>query len=251
MPYLYIKNYWELVYLNSGDVMYNNIKAEIEKYLKKYPLAIYIYKQLIQIGDVYAMGGLLREYRDHSEIIELRDADFTINIKNRKMWNELLEQVPHKNNQFGGYKFVCSGFIIDVWDVKTTWAFKKGKVKIENENYFDNLTKTVFLNLDAIVYDLTNEKWNDQAYQNALKKGEVGIVLKDNPFEELNILRAMILREKYDMKYSSELARILLNYFKNENFYEDMLKMQNERYGYVILNSEKMWQEVEKARIEI
>lgn len=228
--------------------MYNNLRIEIEEYLKKYPPALWLYEMLIQAGDVYVMGGLLREYKDKDKIVELRDADFTIDIKNRKVWDELLRRVPHKRNHFGGYKFLCSGFIIDIWDVKKTWAFEKQVIKVENNNYFEYLSKSVFLNLDAIIYDLTNDKWNDLIYQNAVKNGELEIVLRENPFKELNILRAMVLREKYNMRYSEELAKMILDCSAEDTFLKDIMEIQEGRYGYIILSKEKIKQEVENAR---
>ena len=33
--------------------MYNNLRIEIEEYLKKYPPALWLYKMLMQAGDVY------------------------------------------------------------------------------------------------------------------------------------------------------------------------------------------------------
>ena len=248
MLFHYTRNYWVSVYRNNGDFMYNNLRIEIEEYLKKYPPALWIYEMLIQAGDVYVMGGLLREYKDKDKIVELRDADFTIDIKNRKVWDELLRRVPHKRNHFGGYKFLCSGFIIDIWDVKKTWAFEKQVIKVENNNYFEYLSKSVFLNLDAIIYDLTNDKWNDLIYQNAVKNGELEIVLRENPFKELNILRAMVLREKYNMRYSEELAKMILDCSAEDTFLKDIMEIQEGRYGYIILSKEKIKQEVENAR---
>ena len=45
---------------------------------------------------------------------------FSINIKNRELWKELLNEMPHTLNHFGGDKFMCSGFIVDIWDVAET-----------------------------------------------------------------------------------------------------------------------------------
>ena len=143
---------------------------------------------------------------------------------------------------------MCSGFIIDIWDVKKTWAFEKQVIKVENNNYFEYLSKSVFLNLDAIIYDLTNDKWNDLIYQNAVKNGELEIVLRENPFKELNILRAMVLREKYNMRYSEELAKMILDCSAEDTFLKDIMEIQEGRYGYIILSKEKIKQEVENAR---
>ena len=45
--------------------------------------------------------------------------------------------------------------------MKETWAFKEQKVLANEKNYFNKLPDTVFLNMDALVYDLKKDIWND------------------------------------------------------------------------------------------
>lgn len=66
--------------------MCNKIRTEVEAYLAQYPPALSLFRKIMKVGDVYIVGGLLREYRDNGKIQELRDADFSINIKNRELW---------------------------------------------------------------------------------------------------------------------------------------------------------------------
>ena len=225
-----------------------NLKEEVEKFFEKYPPALEIYNKLTQVGEVYIMGGILRELKDNGRIEKLRDADFAIDIKNKIIWKELINEVPNKKNHFGGYKFLCSNFIIDIWDVKKTWAFENDIIKVVDNDYFSNLSKSVYLNMDAIVYDLKNDRWNDDIYNVAKESGVIDIVLKKNPFEELNVLRAMVLRQKYSMKYSKELAKIILEYAEKESFEENMLKMQEKRYGNSLLKKEQIQREIINAR---
>ena len=227
--------------------MQNNICKEIEKYLTKYPPALMVFRMLLEAGEVYAIGGLLREFRDNQKIVHLRDADFAVYIKDSKVWNDLLSQIPYTRNQFGGYKFLCSGFIIDIWDVRETWAFRKKYIKVEDGDYFDYLPQSVFLNIDAIVCDLKTDRWNDTIYREAIRKKELGIILKDNPFTELNILRSMILRKRYDMRYSIELGELILSYKPVEKLVRELMEIQKGRYGYEVLKEEEIWDEVKTA----
>ena len=224
--------------------MYSNVNEEIESFLAKYPSAWKIYQMLLQTGDIYVMGGLLREFRDNHQITELRDADFAVNIKNKEIWSNLLSQISHKRNRFGGYKFSCSGLIIDIWDVRETWAFSKGIIKVNDNDYFTYLPNSVFLNIDALVYDLQNNRWNDDIYQKAVKSGELGIILKENPFEKLNVLRAMILRKRYSMRYSAELANVILKYARQSCFLQEIMEIQQDRYGYSVLSKDCIIQEI-------
>lgn len=228
----------------------NDIKKEIQSYLVEYPPAYQVFEALLQVGDVYIMGGLLREYRDNGKINDLRDADFCVNIKKAELWEELLRTVPNSLNRFHGHKFLCSGFIIDVWDVKDTWAFKKQQVFACDGEYFNRLPETVFLNMDALAYDLKNDIWNDHIYNEAMKSKVLGIVLAENPFIELNIIRAMILRRKYNMKYSEELARIIYQQANVENFINQAMDIQIRRYGYSVIDREYIEEEIGIARAE-
>lgn len=228
--------------------MGSNIKIEIEKYLEKYPPALELFKILLKTGEVYAVGGMLREFKDNGKIIDLRDADFSVHIKNREMWNALLEKIPYTRNNFGGYKFLCSGFIIDVWNVKETWAFRENIIEVEEGKYFEKLAQSVFLNVDAIVYDFINDRWNDMIYQQAMEKRELGVVLKSNPFVELNILRAMVLRKRYEMFYSNELKDLIATHSVKNNFCNILIEMQKRRYKKYVLPEEDILHEIELCK---
>lgn len=222
-----------------------NIQNEIKRYLQEYPPALEVFNNLLEIGDVYAIGGLPREYMDNGAIKTLRDADFSIYIKDQSLWDKLLNKIPHKINQFGGHKFQCKEFFVDIWDVKNTWAFKNNIIRITDQKYFENLSQSVFLNMDAIVYDITNNRWNKSIYEDAMERKVLDIVLKENPFVELNILRAMILRRKYEMVYADTLKNIICEYSKNnDDFAEKIMNIQKKRYKNNVLEKEMVQEEI-------
>lgn len=107
------------------------------------------------------------------------------------------------------------------------------------------------MNIDAIVCDLKTDRWNDTIYREAIRKKELGIILKDNPFTELNILRAMILRKRYDMRYSIELGELILSYKPAEKLVQKLMEIQKGRYGYEVLEEKEIWDEVKLAHIPL
>ena len=228
--------------------MCNKIRTEVEAYLAQYPPALSLFRKIMKVGDVYIVGGLLREYRDNGKIQELRDADFSINIKNRELWKELLNEMSHTLNHFGGYKFMCSGFIVDIWDVAETWAFQKHFIEVEDKDYFEHLTDSVYLNIDAIAYDLSNDKWNDSGYRKAMESNILDLVLAENPYIELNLLRAMVLRRKYNMQYSKKLKNVILTYSEHKEFVADLMMIQQNRYGYKVLSEIAINAEIQKCK---
>ena len=42
------------------------------------------------------------------------------------------------------------------------------------------LPKTVFLNMDAIIYDMKNDKWYDTEYKKAMETKVLDIILEEN-----------------------------------------------------------------------
>lgn len=217
----------------------NNIKSAVDTYIRKYPPAFELFQDLLEVGDVYMIGGVLREYRDKEKIEDLRDADFIIDIHDRPKWERIISIYRPGRNHFEGYKFSCSGFIVDVWEMEKTWALKNNIVTMSGNDWLSTLPKTVFLNMDAIIYDMKHDRWYDREYRQAKDTGVLDVVLEDNPYVELNVLRAMILQKKYDMTYSRRLRDIIRKCLENDvNLKQTLMDIQYNRYQKKILTEQ-------------
>ncbi len=224
----------------------------IVKYLIKHPPAYELFEQLLLVGDLYLIGGILREYRDKGDIENLRDADFVIQVKNHAAWRKLLTLYATENNRFGGYKLKCSGLLIDIWELENTWAFQHDILTCKKDEYLTYLPQTVFLNIDSIIYDINNDIWYDEIYVQAMQEKVLDVVLKDNPFITLNIIRAMILRMKYQLKYSNRLREIFLSEVqKHKDIVYDLLEIQINRYGEYVLLQEDIERELQICKTGI
>lgn len=213
----------------------------IFSYLEKYPPSLALFQMLERAGNLYLIGGVLREYRDRGEIHDLRDIDIVIDIRNQNVWKEILETYPPKKNSFGGYKLVCSALIVDIWPLEETWAYREQHIVCEPEEYVRNLPKTVFLNLDAIIYDLNEDFWYDEQYLEAMNSHILDVVLEKNPQILLNIVRAMVLKKRYDMSFSEKLRNIIREQMNLEgDFVGKLLEIQEERYGKMIISGEEI-----------
>lgn len=82
----------------------------------------------------------------------------------------------------------------------------------------------------------------------AMKSRVLDIVLAENPFVELNIIRAMVLRKKYNMIYSKKLANIICEYSQMKNFTDQVMAIQKKRYGYYVVDKKIIEEEIEVAR---
>lgn len=221
------------------------LKEVIYLYLEKYPPALKLFRMLEEIGNIYLIGGVLREFKDNNNIINLRDIDIIIDVKNNEYLEKILFEFEVGKNRFGGYKLFCSGLIVDIWPLDETWAYKNQIIKCKPTKYVENLTNTVFLNIDAIVYDMKRNIWYDSKYQEAMRSRVLDVVLKCNPEVPLNIVRAIVLKRRYDMIYSKRLKCIIKEEMSaKENFLDMLMGIQLKRYKTEILSKELLKDEL-------
>ena len=213
------------------------ILKSIENYLNYHPPAEQLFKELYEIGELYLIGGVLREFLDAGDIKNLRDIDIVINTKEIDKFNEICLKYQAQKNSFDGYKMMCTDLVVDVWRIEQTWAYRENVVQCQENDYLKNLTRTVFYNIDSIVYDIKKDMWYDDVYKKAKENNMLDIVLEENPYIDLNILRGMILQSTYDMEYSSKIKDIVRDRYQQENNYEKLLyDIEIKRYKREILS---------------
>lgn len=216
-----------------------SLKEMIHLYLKKHPPALELFNMLEKAGSLYLIGGVLREFKDNGDILDLRDIDIVIDVEDDECWENILSKFHTNKNRFGGYKLYCSGLIVDIWPLDETWAYKNNIVKCSPEKYAECLADTVFLNIDAIVYDMKNNIWYDRKYQEAMRSRVLDVVLECNPEVPLNVIRAIMLKKRYDMTYSKRLKCIIKKEMNaRENFLDMLMNIQVKRYKREILSKE-------------
>lgn len=191
-----------------------SLKRSVMDYLEEHIPARKMLEKMENIGKIYLIGGVLREFQDHNSIQYLRDIDIVIDVFDEKEWGFFLQNYKPTKNEFGGNKFKCSGLIFDAWRIEETWAFRNRLVPFKKQEEAKCLINTVYLNLDGIVYDWTNEQWHMKKYREAMQSRILDVVLKENPKKELNLARACVLRDRYDMEFSDRLSTEFEEYFR-------------------------------------
>ena len=189
------------------------------------------------VGTVNKRAGSVNESMETGDIENVRDIDLVISTKKVGQFHEICAKYHTKKNSFGGYKINCDDFTIDLWRIESTWAYKKNIIKCSEEDYLKNLPYTVFYNMDSLVYDIKNNIWYDDLYKETKESNVLDIVLEENPHVDLNILRGMIFQNRYHMKYSERLKKLICERCKNEKEYEKILySIELKRYKKEILS---------------
>lgn len=214
-----------------------SIRSNLKEYLNHHPIADQLFMKLYNIGELYLIGGILREFLETCDFRNVRDIDLVISTKEVDQFHKICMKYHTKKNSFGGYKINCDGITIDVWNIENTWAYKKNIIKCFEEDYFKNLPYTVFYNLDSLIYDVKNDIWYDDFYKEAKESNVLDIVLEENPQIDLNILRGMIFQNRYHMEYSERLIKLIHERCRNEKEYGKILyAIQLKRYKKKILS---------------
>ena len=191
---------------------------------------------------VYLFGGAIRDFLD-GNLEFSRDVDFVIEANSTNsldIENYLKEftKITYKKNRYDGYKIIFNKHLtVDIWNLSDTWAFKTNKL-IPSAT---NLMKSVYLNVDALVYSLNSDSFLDNCditYSDIIKNHLLDIVFEETPFEDLNLLRALVLKKKYSLELSSKLSRRLMHYIENEktSVIDNFMNLQIAHYNQVILD---------------
>lgn len=226
-----------------------NMEELLRDYLEKHYPARILFDRLQTMGNIYLIGGVLREIKDNGTIHYLRDIDMVLDTSDENAYNRFISEYSAERNRFGGYKVQCQDLIIDVWLLQQTWAYSEQVITCEPQDYLVKLPETVFLNMDSIVYDIRNNKWYDDRYQEAMRTGVLDVVLEENPFLELNIIRSFVIRKKYDMSLSEKLEEIICDYVYycgKEKAILDLYNTQIKRYKKEIISKKELRGEIDK-----
>lgn len=223
-----------------------DIERVLFNYMSQYPMATKILREVEKCGETFLFGGALRAYADNKDNFAPRDIDIVVDSKkNEHLLKAVLLPYNPMINRFGGYKIKYKDLSIDIWSLKRTWAFENKVLIYKEDEYREHLQDTVFLNIDSIVYNLTNNILYDEKYNEAMKTRILDVVLQQNPEMKLNILRTFILKKQYSMELSKRLTEILKSNIKeNINFINDIMDIQKKRYVKNIIKRNELQEEI-------
>lgn len=193
---------------------------------------ISVYKfieELSSCGELIFFGGSIRDlYLENKSFNNPRDYDIVINTYDENInLEKYFESFKYKKNRFGGYKIEVNSTEFDVWKLDNTWAFNNNLVE-KNES---NLINSVYLSVDGIAYNYNKKKLYDSVLKKTNDQKEISIVLDRNPQKELNLLRGLVYKKKYNYGFSYTLkSEYRFNLAKNKNFAKLLHDLQFEHY---------------------
>lgn len=212
----------------ADDVVVARVKQKLDHLLDGLPMIKKVLNNLSSEGDLLLFGGTVRDFLLNDDNAIPRDIDIVVDTTNEDL-SCYFEKCNFTRNRFGGYKVTADGMTLDIWNLHSTWAFKNCLVTEQNQ---ESLPSTVFLNFDSIVYNMNKGSYFENGFLQGVERRMLDIVLEDNPFPDLNVIRALVLKRKYNLLLSRRLRDYIQACIKRHDRYtERLLDIQKSHYG--------------------
>lgn len=194
----------------------------------------YFFTIIENIGETVLIGGAIRDIFYGTKP---RDFDIIINSEAGRLEDKLQEKLGGlllKRNRFGGYKFCVDKYIFDVWSIYDNWAFKTDLLDAK----IDNIKEGAFFNIDSLVLCLKDDSFycNTQLFNDSIRNKCLDIISSDyidsNPFPSINIMRALVLKNKFELDFSPQLKQYIIQWYeKTTKPINEMINAQLKHYG--------------------
>ncbi len=226
----------------------NLIRDEIMNLLEEYSEAKTLITRLSRLGELLFFGGAIRDYvinkkytdmpRDFDIAIKFFDHDVNIDF----LMEYTLKEYKYKKNRFGGYKILVNNLEFDIWNLNKTWAFQQNLLEAKEEN----LVKSVYLSIDSIVYNFNQDILHKEKFEKTLNQGIIDTVLENNPQTNLNLLRAIVFKKKYNLEFSQRLiAQFQKASIDNYDIVSELHQLQISHYKNEKLAYDEIYEELE------
>ena len=143
--------------------------------------------------------------------------------------------VSPTRNSFGGYRLSVGRWVLDIWTLESTWAFRQGLV---DGRKIPDLLNTTFFNWDAIVFKLESNRLSySDHYLSDLSQRKLSINLRNCANELGATVRTLRLLAQASPKLDPQLASFL---FENINHYgsSEILRSDAKSKGKRVLTAD-------------
>ena len=134
-----------------------------------------------------------------------------------------------KRNRFGGYRVSTSRWQVDVWDIRSTWAFRTGQLSYQGP---ESILRTTITNWESILFRLDCSRVICRnGYFRDIERGYLDVVLEANPNPLGMYVRIMRAHADGRVSRLSERAANLLRQAMSAHSFEDFRSYESGHYG--------------------
>lgn len=198
------------------------------------------------LGDVaassFVFGGLLRDLMSPRSERRYRDIDVVVDGLSVSELEEIFSPYVRRRTRFGGLRLNVEGWAFDVWPLEETWAFREGIMLREAD--FEGLTRTTFLNVEAVVAALVTDRGSPRevfasGFFEAFRDGVLDINLERNPFPALCVVRSFVTAVRLEFQLSGRLSRYLVEVSEDCGL-QALVEAGRSHYGYDVVTRREL-----------
>ena len=182
----------------------------------------------------FAFGGTPRGIYDNGKQYRPRDLDLVFDDEHFLSFESAFERYIVRRNSYGGLRMNVEGLSIDAWPLKNTWAFRQGWMKPAT---FENLPATTFLNIDAIIIEITPHRGKQRrVFEKGFFSGwhdkTMDINFEPNPYPAICVARTLHMARRFGFRLSRRLVVYLWRMLGKIEL-SVLERWQIKHYGYV------------------
>jgi hypothetical protein len=235
-----------MVRLNTDVSDANVLRERLARFLtsqaaSKAPLREALGRLEIHGWSAVIFGGVLRDLFVYGASETPRDVDVVILGASLSEFEHAFQDLIYEKTRFGGLRLRTKDWLIDIWRLGDTWAFREHLVP---DVSFAQLVRTTFLNVEAIAAEIFTTQGKQRriyshGFLEAVKRRVVDINFEPNPFPALCVVRSLITAIKLNFSMSRRLAEyIVLHGIQTPN--ETLMQAQESHYGKIPIGSSRM-----------
>jgi len=179
-------------------------------------------------------GGVVRDLLLFGLTEKPRDVDIVLDKVSKKELMDVFSEKVYRTTRFGGLNLRTDGWLIDLWPLEETWAFRGEAV---TRIGFEQLPTTTFLNVEAVAIELTTQRGRERriyasGFFQAIRSKTIEVNFEPNPYPGLCIVRSLVMAARIGFMVGPELARYIA---KNSQLFtiDDLLGIQIAHYGKI------------------
>jgi len=194
------------------------------------PIRDRLFRAMASWSEFALFGGFIREVHLFGRTADFRDIDVVVPGTSMNRFAKKVQAFAPEINRFGGAKFRSEGLLVDAWPLGFTWAFREGLL----EPSYANLAKSTFLNVDAIVADLSRTgrvRIFDEGYLDGLRDRTLRINLRPNPVPFHSASKAIVFAARSGFQIDEGLTEYIAGLARQHRGATQIWGATSDQYG--------------------
>lgn len=187
------------------------------------------------------IGGVLRDLVLFGNSEVPRDVDVVVGDTNAKDLERAFEDLIHERNRFGGLRLRSTGWMIDIWALRDTWAFRE---HLKEPVSFDSLVQTTFLNVEAVAAEIPTQHGRPRPIYSAgffesITRKVLDINFEPNPHPDLCVIRSITTALRLNWRISKRLGAYIVQHASPIPL-QKLMAVQESHYGRIRIQQTRM-----------